>query len=71
MWAELNQKRTILDLIKNKNRIDVNIFSEAMKLFFRDNDRDLLKMSKYAIYMNIEEQLKQYTEVLLWKHRNK
>ena len=36
-----------------------------MKLFFRDNDRDLLKMSKYAIYMNIEEQLKQYTEVLL------
>ena len=55
MWAELNQKRTILDLIKNKNRIDVNIFSEAMKLFFRDNDRNLLKMSKYAIYMNIEE----------------
>ena len=36
-----------------------------MKLYFRDDDRDLLKISKYAIYMNMEEQLKQYTEVLL------
>ena len=66
-----DKERTILDLIKNKNRVDINVFSEAMKLYFRDNDRDLLKMSKYAIYMNMEEQLKQYTEVLLWKHRNK
>ena len=66
-----DKERTILDLIKNKNRVDTNVFSEAMKLYFRDNDKDLLKMSKYAIYMNMEEQLKQYTEVLLWKHRNK
>mgnify|MGYP003063887973 CR=1 FL=1 len=66
-----DKERTILDLIKNKNRVDANVFSEAMKLYFRDNDRDLLKISKYAIYMNMEEQLKQYTEVLLWKHRNK
>ena len=60
-----DKERTILDLIKNKNRVDTNVFSEAMKLYFRDNDKDLLKMSKYAIYMNMEEQLKQYTEVLL------
>ena len=60
-----DKERTILDLIKNKNRVDTDVFSEAMKLYFRDNDRDLLKMSKYAIYMNMEEQLKQYTEVLL------
>jgi len=60
-----DKERTILDLIKNKNRVDTNVFSEAMKLYFRDDDRDLLKISKYAIYMNMEEQLKQYTEVLL------
>lgn len=50
-----DKKRTILDTIKNKNRVDTDVFSEAMKLYFRDNDRDLLKMSKYAIYMNMEE----------------
>ena len=64
-YYDIDKERTILDLIKNKNRIDTNVFSEAMKLYFRDNDRDLLKISKYAIYMNMEEQLKQYTEVLL------
>lgn len=60
-----DKERTILDLIKNKNKVDINVFSEAMKLYFKDNDKDLLKISKYAIYMNMEEQLKQYTEVLL------
>lgn len=60
-----DKERTILDLIKDKNRVDTGIFSEVMKLYFRDNDIDLLKMSKYAIYMNMEEQLKPYTEVLL------
>lgn len=66
-----DKERTILDLIKDKNRVDTGVFSEVMKLYFRDNDIDLLKMSKYAIYMNMEDQLKPYTEVLLWKHRNK
>ncbi len=66
-----DKERTILDLIKDKNRVDTGIFSEVMKLYFRDNDIDLLKMSKYAIYMNMEEQLKPYTEVLLWKRRSK
>ena len=50
-----DKKRTILDIIKNKNRVDADVFSEAMKLYFRDDDRDLLKMSKYVIYMNMEE----------------
>ena len=60
-----DKERTILDLIKDTNRADSVVFSEVMNLCFRDNDIDLLKMSKYAIYMNMEEQLKPYTEVLL------
>ena len=53
----------MLDLIKDKNRIDTGIFSEAIKLYFGGVDKDLLKLSKYAICMNMEEQLKTYTEV--------
>lgn len=60
-----DKERTLLDLIKDKNRIDTGIFSEAIKLYFGRVDKDLLKLSKYAICMNMEEQLKTYTEVLL------
>lgn len=60
-----DKERTILDLIRDKDRIDKGIFSEAIKLYFESVNKDLLKLSQYAIYMNMEKQLKVYTEVLL------
>ena len=60
-----DKEKTILDLIRDKDRVDSGVFSEAMKLYFGGEDKDLLKLSKYAMYMNMEEQLKPYTEVLL------
>ena len=60
-----DKEKTILDLIRDKDRVDAAVFSEAMKLYFGGEDKDLLKLSKYAMYMNMEEQLKSYTEVLL------
>lgn len=63
--AVYDRERTLLDLIKDKNRVDTFIFSEAIKLYFSSNDKDLLKLSKYAIAMKMEDHLRQYTEVLL------
>lgn len=63
--AVYDKERTLLDLIKDKNRVDTFIFSEAIKLYFSSNDKDLLKLSKYAIAMKMEDHLRQYTEVLL------
>ena len=63
--------RTILDIIKDKERIDVQVFSEVIKSYFANKEKNLLKLSKYAIMMNMEYSLKQYSEVLLRKHRNK
>ncbi len=63
--AVYDKERTILDLIKDKDREDEQVFSEAMKLYFKSEDKNLLNLSKYAIQMNMEESLKQYTEVLL------
>lgn len=60
-----DKERTLLDLIKDKNRIDSFIFSEAIKLYFSSSDKDLLKLSKYAIAMKMENHLRQYTEVFL------
>ena len=60
-----DKERTILDIIKDKDRIDALVFSEAMKFYFAGKEKNLLKLSKYAIKMNMEQALKRYTEVLL------
>ena len=60
-----DKERTILDIIKDKERIDVQVFSEVIKSYFANKEKNLLKLSKYAIMMNMEYALKQYSEVLL------
>ena len=60
-----DKERTILDIIKDKDRIDVQVFSEVIKSYFTSKEKNLLKLSEYAIMMNIEYALKQYSEVLL------
>lgn len=60
-----DKEKTLLDIIKDKDRIDTYIFSEAIKLYFGSKDKDLLRLSKYAITMDMEELLRPYTEVLL------
>ena len=60
-----DKERTILDIIKDKDRIDSQVFSEVIKSYFASKEKNLLKLSKYAIKMNMEHALKQYSEVLL------
>lgn len=60
-----DRERTVLDFIKDKNRIDSQVFSETMKSYFESKDKNLLNLSKYAIQMNMEKSLRHYTEVLL------
>ena len=60
-----DKERTILDIIKDKARIDAQVFSEAIKSYFAGKDKNLLKLSKYAVKMNMEQALNRYTEVLL------
>jgi len=60
-----DKERTILDIIKDKDRIDPQVFSEVIKSYFASKEKNLLKLSKYAIMMNMEYALKQYSEVLL------
>ena len=60
-----DKERTILDIIKDKDRIDVQVFSKVIKSYFTSKEKNLLKLSEYAIMMNMEYALKQYSEVLL------
>ena len=48
-----DKERTILDIIKDKGRIDAQVFSEAIKSYFASKEKNLLKLSKYAGKMNM------------------
>ena len=66
-----DKERTILDLIKDKNRVDTQVFTESIKIYFSSKDKNILRLSTYAIQLGMENELRAYTEVLLWKHQNK
>jgi len=59
-----NIERTICDLIKDKNKIDLQIFNMAMKEYFKRKNKNLNLLYKYAKKFRIEKKLKQYMEVL-------
>lgn len=64
-----NQERCICDLLKakrcKKRGVDSQIFAGALNGYFQSKSKDLLKLSKYAAAMGVEEDLRTYTEVFL------
>ncbi len=60
-----NKERSILDIIRDKNNIDTQIFNESLNLYFKSSEKNILRLSEYALKMNMEKALRTYTEVLL------
>jgi len=59
-----DSERTICDLLRGKDRFDIQIFSNALKWYFRGR-QDIAKLSKYSRVLGVEDLLHSYTEVLL------
>ena len=60
-----NIERTTCDLIRSRNRIDVQILNEALKRFVKLKSADLSMLMDYAKKLRIDAVLKNYLEVLL------
>jgi major membrane immunogen (membrane-anchored lipoprotein) len=45
--------------------MDIQVFQTALITYFKDQDKDIHKLMKYASEFGIEKMLRQYTEVLL------
>lgn len=58
-------ERTICDIIRNKKKIEIALFTDAMKRFVKRKDRNSIKLHKYAKMFNIEDELRKYLELLL------
>lgn len=57
-------ERTIIDIIRDRNKIDNQILNTAIKGYIKRKDNNMVKLAKYAKIFNVEKILKQYMEVL-------
>lgn len=57
-------ERTICDIIRDRNKMDPQIFNNAMKEYFKLPNKNLNLLYKYAKKLKINKILKQYMEVL-------
>ena len=63
MVRAYNKERCICDLIKNKKRVDKQLFTQSIKTYFseRYNPRNIIKMAKI---IGVENDVRKYMEVL-------
>ena len=60
-----DMERTIIDILRDRNKIDLQIFNTALNEYVKRKDKNLIKLSKYAKEFKMENILKNYMEVLL------
>ena len=59
-------ERTICDIIIDREKIDKQIFTDAIKRYFKSNNKNLRLLIKYSRLFKIEDEIRKYMEVLSW-----
>lgn len=60
-----DMERTICDVIRRRNHMDVSAFNYAVRQYIRSNDKNLLRLLQYAKELKMERQLRDVIGVLL------
>lgn len=60
-----DRERTICDIIRNKDNMDIQVFSYAIKQYMRSRDKNLPRLSEYGRIFKISDKIHIYTEVML------
>lgn len=60
-----DMNRTLCDIIRCRDKMDVQVFQTAMKEYMRSSSKNLTNLMKYAKILGIEETVKMYVEVML------
>lgn len=58
-----NKERCICDLIRNKNDVDIQLFTQALKDYFKQKC-DIRLLDEYGKVFGIDEKIRTYIEVL-------
>ena len=60
-----NLERTICDILRSRNQIDVQFVNEALKKYVTHKDRNIDQLYNYAKQFRIQKIVREYIEVLL------
>ena len=60
-----NLERTIIDLFRSRNSIEINEFVTVLKTYSKRRDKNLHLLSEYAELFHVSNIVRQYMEVLL------
>ena len=60
-----NLERTICDVLRSRNQIDVQFVNEALKKYVIDKDRNIDQLYNFAKQFRIQKIVREYIEVLL------
>ena len=58
-------ERTLCDILKPSNHVDVQVVSNAFKQYVARKEKNIPLLSEYAVILHVEEKLRAYLEVLL------
>jgi predicted transcriptional regulator of viral defense system len=58
-------ERTICDIVRSKSRMDMQIFTDALKRYPKRKDKNLSNLIRYAKEFKIEQKIREYMEVLI------
>ncbi len=57
--------RTVCDMVRSKDRMDIQVFATAMKEYMQSKKKNLNSLMTYAKAFGIENTVRMYTEVML------
>ena len=63
--AVYDAERTLCDVLRARNRVDVGIVTDAFKRYAALKEKNIPLLSQYAKMLKVEEKLRSYLEVLL------
>lgn len=60
-----SMERTLCDILRPRNNVDIQIVTEAFKKYAKRNDKNIPKLSEYAKLFKVENKIRSYMEVLI------
>ncbi len=60
-----NLERTICDMLRSRNQMDLQVVYDALKRYVRRADKDLNLLYQYAQHFGVQKIVREYAEVLL------
>ncbi len=58
-------ERTLCDILRPINRVDIQIITDAFKRYMQQPSRDIAQLAHYASLLRVERRVQAYLEVLL------